>query len=158
MLLRTTILGQMLEIRELHAADRRRQAVTSEMLKACSSDVVALAPTPRNVYRPPEADRCANNSIVYEHVARRYSCGKWKLLFREREGKLYVDNQNPSSLTCNTTVLGNLSSNDSDVETLVRKSAALEVRLSTVVNSVCSCCVRLSRISCMAHILLIKIE
>ncbi|GJT50581.1 hypothetical protein Tco_0976738 [Tanacetum coccineum] len=34
MSLRTTILGQMSEIRELHAADRRRQAVTSEMLKA----------------------------------------------------------------------------------------------------------------------------
>ncbi|GKD28549.1 hypothetical protein Tco_1239327 [Tanacetum coccineum] len=33
MSLRTTILGQMLEIRELDAADRRRQAVTSEMLK-----------------------------------------------------------------------------------------------------------------------------
>ncbi|GJY73175.1 hypothetical protein Tco_0477606 [Tanacetum coccineum] len=30
----TTVLGQMLEIRELHAADRRRHAVTSEMLKA----------------------------------------------------------------------------------------------------------------------------
>ncbi|GJW15618.1 putative reverse transcriptase domain-containing protein [Tanacetum coccineum] len=34
MSLRTTVLGQMLEIRELHAADRRRQAVTLEMLKA----------------------------------------------------------------------------------------------------------------------------
>ncbi|GKB85078.1 hypothetical protein Tco_0957350 [Tanacetum coccineum] len=34
MSLRTTVLGQKLEIRELHAADRRRQAVTSEMLKA----------------------------------------------------------------------------------------------------------------------------
>ncbi|GKC79657.1 hypothetical protein Tco_1130431, partial [Tanacetum coccineum] len=34
MSLRTTVLGQMLKIRELHAADRRRQAVTSEMLKA----------------------------------------------------------------------------------------------------------------------------
>ncbi|GKD65112.1 hypothetical protein Tco_1307220, partial [Tanacetum coccineum] len=34
MSLRTTILGQMLEIRELHAADRRRQAMTSEMLNA----------------------------------------------------------------------------------------------------------------------------
>ncbi|GKC19139.1 hypothetical protein Tco_1021289, partial [Tanacetum coccineum] len=34
MSLRTTVLGQMLEIRELHAADRRRQAVISEMLKA----------------------------------------------------------------------------------------------------------------------------
>ncbi|GJU55297.1 hypothetical protein Tco_1229011 [Tanacetum coccineum] len=33
MLLRTTVLGQMLEIRELHAADRRRQAVILEMLK-----------------------------------------------------------------------------------------------------------------------------
>ncbi|GKF23131.1 hypothetical protein Tco_0075453 [Tanacetum coccineum] len=31
---RNTVLGQMSEIRELHAADRRRQAVTSEMLKA----------------------------------------------------------------------------------------------------------------------------
>ncbi|GJX42068.1 hypothetical protein Tco_0257058 [Tanacetum coccineum] len=30
----TTVLGQMLEIRELHAADRRRQAMTLEMLKA----------------------------------------------------------------------------------------------------------------------------
>ncbi|GJU12851.1 hypothetical protein Tco_1135247 [Tanacetum coccineum] len=34
MLLRTTVLGQMSEIRELHAADRRRHAVASEMLKA----------------------------------------------------------------------------------------------------------------------------
>ncbi|GKE38535.1 hypothetical protein Tco_1461940, partial [Tanacetum coccineum] len=34
MSLRTTMLGQMSEIRELHAADRRRHAVTSEMLKA----------------------------------------------------------------------------------------------------------------------------
>ncbi|GJU39921.1 hypothetical protein Tco_1192878 [Tanacetum coccineum] len=34
MSLRTTILGQMPKIRELHAADRRRQAVISEMLKA----------------------------------------------------------------------------------------------------------------------------
>ncbi|GJS79525.1 hypothetical protein Tco_0729406 [Tanacetum coccineum] len=34
MSLRTTILGQMSEIRELHAADCRRQAVISEMLKA----------------------------------------------------------------------------------------------------------------------------
>ncbi|GJT18677.1 hypothetical protein Tco_0877383 [Tanacetum coccineum] len=34
MLLHTTVLGQMSEIRELHAADRRRQAVTSEMLQA----------------------------------------------------------------------------------------------------------------------------
>ncbi|GKE98563.1 hypothetical protein Tco_0021914 [Tanacetum coccineum] len=33
MSLRTTVLGQMLEIRELHAADRKRQAVTSEILK-----------------------------------------------------------------------------------------------------------------------------
>ncbi|GKC45107.1 hypothetical protein Tco_1062829 [Tanacetum coccineum] len=32
--LRTTILGQMSKIRELHAANRRRQAVISEMLKA----------------------------------------------------------------------------------------------------------------------------
>ncbi|GJS00569.1 hypothetical protein Tco_0317077 [Tanacetum coccineum] len=32
--LRTTVLGQMSKIRELHAADGRRQAVTSEMLKA----------------------------------------------------------------------------------------------------------------------------
>ncbi|GKF51568.1 hypothetical protein Tco_0148035, partial [Tanacetum coccineum] len=30
----TTVLGQMSEIRELHAADRRRQAMISEMLKA----------------------------------------------------------------------------------------------------------------------------
>ncbi|GJY54710.1 hypothetical protein Tco_0446374 [Tanacetum coccineum] len=34
MSLRTTVLGQMSKIRELHAADRRRQDVTSEMLKA----------------------------------------------------------------------------------------------------------------------------
>ncbi|GJR04464.1 hypothetical protein Tco_0527448 [Tanacetum coccineum] len=34
MSIRTTVLGQMSEIRELHAADRKRQAVTSEMLKA----------------------------------------------------------------------------------------------------------------------------
>ncbi|GKF55176.1 hypothetical protein Tco_0165516, partial [Tanacetum coccineum] len=34
MSLRTTILGQMSEIRELNAADRRRQAVISKMLKA----------------------------------------------------------------------------------------------------------------------------
>ncbi|GKE30943.1 hypothetical protein Tco_1450265, partial [Tanacetum coccineum] len=34
MSLRTTVLGQMSEIRELHDADRRRQAMTSEMLKA----------------------------------------------------------------------------------------------------------------------------
>ncbi|GJV23416.1 hypothetical protein Tco_1376111 [Tanacetum coccineum] len=34
MSLRTTVLGQMLKIRELHAADRRRQTVTSKMLKA----------------------------------------------------------------------------------------------------------------------------
>ncbi|GJU89846.1 hypothetical protein Tco_1302269 [Tanacetum coccineum] len=34
MSLRTTILGQMSKIRELHAADRRRQAVTLEILKA----------------------------------------------------------------------------------------------------------------------------
>ncbi|GJX76216.1 hypothetical protein Tco_0323027, partial [Tanacetum coccineum] len=34
MSLRTTVLGQMSEIRELHDADRRRQDVTSEMLKA----------------------------------------------------------------------------------------------------------------------------
>ncbi|GJU73657.1 hypothetical protein Tco_1265062 [Tanacetum coccineum] len=34
MSLRTTVLGQMSEIRELHAADRRRHAMISEMLKA----------------------------------------------------------------------------------------------------------------------------
>nr|GEW85238.1 hypothetical protein [Tanacetum cinerariifolium] len=34
MSLRTTILGQMTEIRELHAADRRRQTMISEMLRA----------------------------------------------------------------------------------------------------------------------------
>ncbi|GJX25187.1 reverse transcriptase domain-containing protein [Tanacetum coccineum] len=34
MSLRTTVLGQMLEIRELHVADHRRQAVISKMLKA----------------------------------------------------------------------------------------------------------------------------
>nr|GFB54144.1 hypothetical protein [Tanacetum cinerariifolium] len=34
MSLRTTILGQMTEIRELHAADRRRQTVISELLRA----------------------------------------------------------------------------------------------------------------------------
>ncbi|GKG37069.1 hypothetical protein Tco_0447242 [Tanacetum coccineum] len=33
MSLRTTVFGQMSEIKELHAADRRRQAVISEMLK-----------------------------------------------------------------------------------------------------------------------------
>ncbi|GJZ65465.1 putative reverse transcriptase domain-containing protein [Tanacetum coccineum] len=34
MSLRTTVLGQMTEIRELHVVDRRRRAVTSEILKA----------------------------------------------------------------------------------------------------------------------------
>ncbi|GKE76249.1 hypothetical protein Tco_1542369 [Tanacetum coccineum] len=34
MSLRTTVLGQMSKIRELHDVDRRRQAVTIEMLKA----------------------------------------------------------------------------------------------------------------------------
>nr|GFA27314.1 hypothetical protein [Tanacetum cinerariifolium] len=34
MSLRTTVLGQMIEIRELHAADRRRQIVISELLRA----------------------------------------------------------------------------------------------------------------------------
>ncbi|GKE74667.1 hypothetical protein Tco_1536708 [Tanacetum coccineum] len=34
MSLRTTVLGQMSEIRELHAADRGRHVVTLEMLKA----------------------------------------------------------------------------------------------------------------------------
>ncbi|GKG47213.1 hypothetical protein Tco_0504410, partial [Tanacetum coccineum] len=34
MSLRTTVLGQMSEIRELHDVDHRRQVVTSEMLKA----------------------------------------------------------------------------------------------------------------------------
>ncbi|GKG15294.1 hypothetical protein Tco_0354894 [Tanacetum coccineum] len=34
MSLRTTVLAQMLEIRELHDVDRRRQAMISEMLKA----------------------------------------------------------------------------------------------------------------------------
>ncbi|GKF19064.1 hypothetical protein Tco_0067702, partial [Tanacetum coccineum] len=34
MSLRTTVLGQMSEIRDLHAVDRRRQAMTSKMLKA----------------------------------------------------------------------------------------------------------------------------
>ncbi|GJX17217.1 putative reverse transcriptase domain-containing protein [Tanacetum coccineum] len=34
MSLRTTVLGQMSEIRKLHVADRRRQAVTSKMMKA----------------------------------------------------------------------------------------------------------------------------
>nr|GFC52970.1 hypothetical protein [Tanacetum cinerariifolium] len=34
MSLRTTVLGQMKEIRELHAADRRRQTVISEMMRA----------------------------------------------------------------------------------------------------------------------------
>ncbi|GKD11414.1 hypothetical protein Tco_1191099 [Tanacetum coccineum] len=34
MSLRTTVLGQMSENRELHAADRRRQVMTSDMLKA----------------------------------------------------------------------------------------------------------------------------
>nr|GFB95043.1 hypothetical protein [Tanacetum cinerariifolium] len=34
MSLRTTVLGQMIEIRELHVADRRRQIVILEMLRA----------------------------------------------------------------------------------------------------------------------------
>nr|GEX66880.1 hypothetical protein [Tanacetum cinerariifolium] len=34
MSLRTTVLGQMIEISELHAADRKRQTVISEMLRA----------------------------------------------------------------------------------------------------------------------------
>nr|GFD22790.1 hypothetical protein [Tanacetum cinerariifolium] len=34
MSLRTTVLGQMTEIRELHVADRRRQIMISEMLRA----------------------------------------------------------------------------------------------------------------------------
>nr|GFB79388.1 hypothetical protein [Tanacetum cinerariifolium] len=34
MSLRTTVLGQMTEIRELHVADHRRQIVISEMLRA----------------------------------------------------------------------------------------------------------------------------
>nr|GFA34676.1 hypothetical protein [Tanacetum cinerariifolium] len=34
MSLRTTVMGQMIEIRELHVADRRRQIVISEMLRA----------------------------------------------------------------------------------------------------------------------------
>ncbi|GKE40066.1 hypothetical protein Tco_1463471 [Tanacetum coccineum] len=34
MSLRTTVLDQMSEIRELHSANRMRQAMTSEMLKA----------------------------------------------------------------------------------------------------------------------------
>nr|GFD43523.1 hypothetical protein [Tanacetum cinerariifolium] len=34
MSLRTTVLGQMSEIRELHAADRRRQIVITELLRA----------------------------------------------------------------------------------------------------------------------------
>ncbi|GKD58989.1 hypothetical protein Tco_1296498, partial [Tanacetum coccineum] len=33
MSLRTTVLGQMSEIRELHDVDRKRQAVISEILK-----------------------------------------------------------------------------------------------------------------------------
>nr|GFB02046.1 hypothetical protein [Tanacetum cinerariifolium] len=45
MSLRTTILGQMTEIRELHAADRRRQIVISEMLRADhmrSTEIIGL--------------------------------------------------------------------------------------------------------------------
>nr|GEW07732.1 hypothetical protein [Tanacetum cinerariifolium] len=45
MSLRTTVLGQMSEIRELHAADRRRQTVISEMLRADhkrSTDIIEL--------------------------------------------------------------------------------------------------------------------
>nr|GFB28772.1 hypothetical protein [Tanacetum cinerariifolium] len=45
MSLRTTVLGQMTEIRELHAADRRRQIVISEMLKADhrrSTEIIGL--------------------------------------------------------------------------------------------------------------------
>ncbi|GKC78398.1 hypothetical protein Tco_1129172 [Tanacetum coccineum] len=41
MSLRTTVLGQMSEIIELHAADRRRQAVTSEMLKGDPSRLIS---------------------------------------------------------------------------------------------------------------------
>nr|GEY56078.1 hypothetical protein [Tanacetum cinerariifolium] len=45
MSLRTTILSQMIEIRELHAADRRRQIMISEMLKADhkrSTEIIGL--------------------------------------------------------------------------------------------------------------------
>nr|GEY66819.1 hypothetical protein [Tanacetum cinerariifolium] len=45
MLLRTTVLGQMTEIRELHAADRTRQIVISEMLRAYhrrSTEIIEL--------------------------------------------------------------------------------------------------------------------
>nr|GFB99261.1 hypothetical protein [Tanacetum cinerariifolium] len=45
MSLRTTILGQMTEIRELHAADRMRQIVISEMLRADhrrSTEIIGL--------------------------------------------------------------------------------------------------------------------
>nr|GEZ95611.1 hypothetical protein [Tanacetum cinerariifolium] len=45
MSLRTTVLGQMTEIRELHAADRRRQIVISELLRAYhrrSTEIIEL--------------------------------------------------------------------------------------------------------------------
>nr|GFB49803.1 hypothetical protein [Tanacetum cinerariifolium] len=45
MSIRTTVLGQMTEIRELHAADRRRQTVISEMLRADhmrSTEIIGL--------------------------------------------------------------------------------------------------------------------
>nr|GEV97167.1 reverse transcriptase domain-containing protein [Tanacetum cinerariifolium] len=42
MSLRTTILGQTTEIRKLHAADHRRQIVTSEMLRARSVEIRGL--------------------------------------------------------------------------------------------------------------------
>nr|GFA93766.1 hypothetical protein [Tanacetum cinerariifolium] len=48
MSLRTTVLGQMIEIRELHAADRRRQIMISEMLRADhrrSTEIIELRTT-----------------------------------------------------------------------------------------------------------------
>nr|GFB00906.1 hypothetical protein [Tanacetum cinerariifolium] len=48
MSLRTTVLGQMTEIRELHAADHRRQTVISEMLRADhrrSTEIIELRTT-----------------------------------------------------------------------------------------------------------------
>nr|GFC72233.1 hypothetical protein [Tanacetum cinerariifolium] len=45
MSLRTTVMGQMIEIRELHAADRKRQIVISEMLRADhrrSTEIIGL--------------------------------------------------------------------------------------------------------------------
>nr|GFC96630.1 hypothetical protein [Tanacetum cinerariifolium] len=44
MSLRTTVLGQMTEIRKLHAADRRRQIVILEMLRADHRQIIGDLP------------------------------------------------------------------------------------------------------------------